>query len=136
MPRSATATLAALLVLTTPWAQGLQALRVLRVPRVAVAILGMTHRYIYLLLGLARDYFEARRTRLVGRLDPAGRRQLAAGTAGVLLGRSLALSSEVYLAMQSRGFRGEAYLLQPPRFRGRDLAALMGFVAVAALALL
>ena len=131
-----TATLAALLVLTTPWARVLQALRVLRVPRVAVVILGMTHRYIYLLLGLARDYFEARRSRLVGRLDPAGQRQLAAGTAGVLLGRSLALSGEVFLAMQSRGFRGEIHLLRPPRFRSRDLAALAGFLAVAALALL
>ena len=131
-----TATLAALLVLTTPWARLLQALRVLRVPRVVTVILGMTHRYIYLLLGLARDYFEARRSRQVGRLDPAGRRQVAAGTAGVLLGRSLALSGEVFLAMQSRGFRGEVYLLQAPRFRRRDLAALAAFVVVAALGVL
>ena len=129
-----TATLAALLVLTTPWARLLQALRVLRVPRVVVAILGMTHRYIYLLLGLARDYFEARRSRMVGRLDSRQRRQVAAGTAGVLLGRSLALSGEVFLAMQSRGFRGEVYLLQPPRWQGRDLLALTGFTTVAALA--
>lgn len=131
-----TATLATLLVLTTPWAHLLKALRVLRVPRVAVAILGMTHRYIFLLLGLARDYFEARRSRQVGRLDGAQRRQIAAGTAGVLLGRSLALSSEVFLAMQSRGFRGEVYLLQPDRFGPRDAAAATGLVAVAALGLL
>ena len=131
-----TATLAAILVLTTPWAHLLKALRILRVPQVAVVILGMTHRYIFLLLGLARDYFEARRSRQVGRLDRAQRRQIAAGTAGVLLGRSLALSSEVFLAMQSRGFRGEVHLLQPARFRPRDALATAGFLAVAALGLL
>ncbi len=126
-----TATLAAVLVLTTPWAHLLKALRVLRVPRVAVVILGMTHRYIFLLLWLARDYFEARRSRQVGRLDRAQRRQVAAATAGVLLGRSLALSGEVFLAMQSRGFRGEVHLLQNFRFRARDAVALAGFAVVA-----
>ena len=105
----------------------------LRVPRVAVVILGMTRRYIFLLLGLARDYFEARRSRQVGRLNLAQRRQVAAGTAGVLLGRSLALSGEVFLAMQSRGFRGEVHLLQPARFRVRDGVAVAGFTVVAAL---
>ncbi len=131
-----TATLAAVLVLTTPWAHLLKALRVLRVPRVAVVILGMTHRYIFLLLGLARDYFEARRSRQVGRMDRAQRRQVATATAGVLLGRSLALSGEVFLAMQSRGFRGEVHLLQSSRFRVRDSVAVAGFLAVAALGLL
>lgn len=131
-----TATLAALLVLTTPWAHLLKALRVLRVPRVAVVILGMTHRYIFLLLGLARDYFEGRRSRQVGRLDPAQHRQIAVATAGVLLGRSLALSSEVFLAMQSRGFRGEVHLLQNTSFRARDGVAIALFAVVAVLCLM
>lgn len=125
-----TATLAAALVLTTPWTHLLKALRVLRVPRVAVVILGMTHRYIFLLLGLAREYFEARRSRQVGRLDRAQHRQIAVATAGVLLGRSLALSGEVFLAMQSRGFRGEVHLLQNSRFRVRDGVAMAGFAVV------
>ncbi len=131
-----TATLAALLVLTTPWTHLLKALRTLRVPKTAVVILGMTHRYLFLLLGLARDYFEARRSRQVGRLDNAQRRHAATATAGVLLGRSLALSDEVFMAMRARGFRGEVHLLQDARFRTRDGLALAAFVAVAALGLL
>ena len=131
-----TATLAAVLVLTPPWTHLLKALRILRVPRVAVVILGMTHRYIFLLLGLAREYFEARRSRQVGRLGRAQHRQIAVATAGVLLGRSLALSGEVFLAMQSRGFRGEVHLLQNSRFRTRDAAAMTGFAVVAAWCLL
>ena len=131
-----TATLATVLMLTTPWAHLLKALSVLRVPRVAVVILGMTHRYIFLLLGLARDYFEGRRSRQVGRLDRAQHRQIAAATAGVLLGRSVALSSEVFLAMQSRGFRGEIHLLHNSHFRTRDAVAMAGFAVVAATCLL
>lgn len=130
-----TATLALTLVLSTRWAHVLKALRVLRTPSVVVVILGMTHRYIYLLLHLAADFFVARRSRLVGTLDARQRRQIAGGAAGVLLGRSLQLSGEVFQAMQSRGFRGESYTLDPFRWRRRDTAALAGFVTAAAVAL-
>lgn len=129
------ATLALLLVLCTPWTRVLKALRVLRVPIVFVVILGMTYRYIFLLMQSAQELFEARRSRLVGPLDGANRRRLAMGSAGVLLSRSLHLSGEVYLAMQSRGFRGEVYTLDEPQMRPRDWFALGLFVGVAALGL-
>ena len=130
-----TSTLALTLVLTTRWTHVLKALRVLGLPTVLVVILGMTHRYIFLLLRLAGDFFLARRSRLVGPLDGAQRRQVAAGAAGVLLGKSLQMSSEVYQAMQSRGFRGEVYTLDNFCWRVRDSWAVAGFFAVAALAL-
>jgi len=44
------ATIVVLVVLSTPWARLLKALRMLGIPAMAVAILGMTHRYIYVLL--------------------------------------------------------------------------------------
>jgi energy-coupling factor transporter transmembrane protein EcfT len=129
-------TLAILLVLTTPWTHVLKALRVLRVPVVIVVILGMTHRYIFLLLHIARDYFEARRCRLIGHLDGPDRRRIAAAGAGVLLERSLQLSDDVYLAMQARGFRGEVYVLDDFRMRRRDWCALAVFLIVTLMALL
>ena len=43
----------------------LKALRVLRVPVVVVVVLGMTYRYILLLLEIAHEMFEARRSRTV-----------------------------------------------------------------------
>ena len=48
---------AVLLVLTTPWNSVLKALGVLRVPAVIILILGMTYRYIHLLLHLTNDMF-------------------------------------------------------------------------------
>lgn len=126
-----TVTLSLLLVLTTRWTQVLKALRVLRVPVVLVVILGMTHRYIFLLLQAARDMFESRESRTVGTLDGRQRRQLAAATSGVLLSKTLLLSTDVYAAMQSRGFRGEVYTLDDFKMRGRDWVALVIFMTTA-----
>jgi cobalt/nickel transport system permease protein len=124
-------TFSALLVLTTPWALVLKAMSVLGMPSVVTTILGMTHRYIFLFIHTAQDMFEARQSRSVGRLSGAAQRRLAAAGAGVLLGKTHQLSGEVYLAMCSRGFRGEVHSLTEFRVRWRDVAA----IAVAAILL-
>ncbi len=125
------ATFSALLIWSTPWVQMLRALRFYRVPATFVAILGMTYRYIFLLLQAARDMFESRRSRLVGVLPGPERRRLAAGTAGVLLGRSIQLSSEVHLAMQARGFSGEIRLMDDLKMRSADWLRLATLILLA-----
>jgi cobalt ECF transporter T component CbiQ len=125
------ATLALLLVFTTPWMHVLKALRVLRVPVVFVVVLGMTCRYILLMLEMAHDMFEARQSRTVGPSTSAERRRMAISGAGVLLSKTFRLSNEVYLAMQARGFRGEVYLLDDFRMRAGDWMALTGFALLA-----
>lgn len=126
------ATLSALLVWTTPWNHLLKALRVLRVPVAMVVILGMTYRYIFLLLHAARDMLESRRSRLVGWLDGPQRRRVAAASVGVLMSKSSDLSGDVYLAMQSRGFRGEVYILDEFRMRPLDWVMLAVFATLIA----
>jgi len=125
------ATLSVLLILCTPWSHVLKALRVLRVPVVVVVTLGMTYRYILLLLQTAHDMFESRRSRMVGRLEGADRRRVAAASAGVLMAKSLQLSGDVYSAMLSRGFRGEVYLLDEFHTSAFDWAMLAVFAALA-----
>ena len=123
-----------LLVLATPWARLLAALRALRVPATVVVILGMTYRFLFLLLGSAHDLFLARRSRSVGKLPPAEARKLFARTTGVLLSKTMATSQQVYLAMVSRGFTGDARLLEPLAMRRRDgvaVAASLGLSAIA-----
>lgn len=132
---SAAATFGFLLVFTTPWPRVLRALRAFGFPIVMVAVLGMTYRYILLLLESAHDMFIARRSRAVGRLTAGERRRLAGQHAGVLLGRSLHLGAEVYLAMQARGFRGEVYLVEDCAMRRADWMALAALVAVSAAAI-
>jgi len=128
------ATLAALMVLTTPWAQLLKALRVLRVPVLFVVILGMTYRSIFVLLGIGQDFFTARRARRVGQLNGMQRRQMAVSSAAVLLSKSIQLSGEVYEAMQARGFRGEVYTLNEFRMKRLDWCMLAVFGSLAAAA--
>jgi energy-coupling factor transporter transmembrane protein EcfT len=124
--------LSTLLVLTTRWAHILKALRVLRLPIVFVVILGMTYRYLFLILETALDMFESRESRTVGVLDGPDRRRLAAATVGVLLSKSYHLSADVHLAMQSRGFRGEVYMLDDFAIRHIDWCWLFLFISVAA----
>jgi cobalt/nickel transport system permease protein len=128
------ATLSALLVLTTPWPWVLKALRIFKCPMVLVAILGMTYRYIFVILQTAFDMFESRKSRTVGVLEPRERRRLAASAVGVLMSKSFQLSDEVHLAMKSRGFRGEVYVLQEFRASAADWCwlAVFAFSATAA----
>ena len=81
-------TFSVLLVLCTPWNHVLKALRVLRIPVIFVVILGITYRYIFVFLQTAADMFESRQSRLVGKLDGADQRRLAAASVGVLLARA------------------------------------------------
>ncbi len=129
-----TVTLSLLLVLCTLWTHVLKALRVLHVPVVFVVILGMTYRYIFVMLETARNMFEARQSRLVGVLKGSESRRLAAASIGVLLTKSFHLNSEVYLAMRSRGFRGEVYSLDEFKMQKRDWLALVIFWLLAAVA--
>ncbi len=131
----ASATLALLLIFTTPWMHVLKALRIFRAPVLAVVILGMTCRYILLLLETAHEMFEARKSRTVGTLDRGQRRRMAVSAAGVLLNRTSQLSGDVYLAMQSRGFRGEVYLLDDFQMKRRDWIALAAFATLTAAAI-
>jgi len=132
---STSVSLALLLVLTTPWNTVLSALSVLRVPDVFILILGMTYRYIYLLLRTANDMFLSRQSRVVGRLDSAEQRKMIAATSATLLSKSLNMSSEVYLAMQSRGFRSTVATLKPFKMQSNDWKWLSVFLAIALAAL-
>lgn len=128
------ATFSVLLVLCTPWSNLLKAFRVLRLPIVLVVILGMTYRYIFLLLRNAHDMFTSRKSRMVGRLDGREQRRAATASAGVLMSKTLQLSGDVYLAMRSRGFQGEVYVLDEFKTGWFDWVMFAAFVTVGALA--
>jgi len=117
-------TLSVLLIVSTPWNHVLKALRILRVPVIMVVILGMAYRYVFLLLETARDMLESRRSRMVGKLEGGDYRRIAAASVGVLMSKTLQLSSDVYSAMLSRGFRGEVVILDDFRAAALDWVAL------------
>jgi len=120
-----------LLMLTTPWTSFLVALRWLRFPLLLVATLGMTHRYIFLFVHTANTMFLARRSRTVGRLSGGENRRWLARAVTSTLAKSHHLSEEVYLAMLSRGYRGEVLSLDKLSLRRRDLISVSLALAVA-----
>ncbi|MGH9502959.1 MAG: cobalt ECF transporter T component CbiQ [Terriglobales bacterium] len=128
------ATFSVLLVLCTPWNDVLKALRVLRLPIVLVVILGMTYRYIFLLLRNAHDMFTSRKSRMVGRLGGREQRRAATASTGVLMSKTLQLSGDVYLAMRARGFQGEVYVLDEFQTGWFDWVMLALFITAAAVA--
>jgi energy-coupling factor transporter transmembrane protein EcfT len=92
----------------------------------------MTFRYIFLLVQTAQDMLLSRRSRIVGRMDGMDSRRLLSSTAGVLLGKSVQMSDDVYQAMTSRGFRGEIRLMQDFEMTTRDWMT-MGLLTASAI---
>ncbi len=128
--------LAVLLVMTTPWADILKSLHVLRVPQVFVLVLSMTYRYIFLFLHTANGLLLARKSRVVARTSGAEQRRWISGTLGNLVGRAFKMSNDVYAAMMARGFTGEIRAYSGYRMRPVDWAALGTSLAVALAAVL
>ena len=122
--------LAVLLVLTTRWADILKSLRFFRVPTIFVLILGMTYRYIFLLLHTVNGMFEARKSRIVARTSGKEQRWWIVSSMSVLMSRSFRMSDEVYQAMLARGFTGQIRTLTDYRMTASDW--LLAFGAVAA----
>ncbi len=87
-------------------------------------MLAMAYRYIFLLAETATQMFESRESRRVGVLPAAEQRRVVAQTAGVLMSKSIDLSQEVFMAMQSRGYRGDVLTVTEQRLQPRDYLAI------------
>ena len=126
------ATFSLLLILCTPWAQVLKALRVLRVPVVFVVILGMTYRYIFLMLQTAQECSD--------RAKAAWLADCRARISGDWPARAWAYCQQEHPA-QRRCVSGDAFArlsadlyARPFQMQMRDWIALAGLLAVAVLA--
>jgi cobalt/nickel transport system permease protein len=117
-----------LLVLVTPWAKLLKALRSLFVPRLLVLMLLMTYRYIYLLLQIAGNIFLAKNSRRVGPDSWQSTGNWLGGTLGALMGKSIQTSQEVQNAMISRGFSGEPRVLEDFSLTWKDYVWATAFI--------
>ena len=127
-PRVATSiSFVVLLALTTTWTRLLAALRAMLVPRMFILVLGMAYRYVFHLLGSVTDMYEARKARTV-QADNVVRsgRAFVSATAGTMFGKAHAMSEEVYQAMVSRGYTGQARTLSAFRVRAVDVVWLVG----------
>jgi cobalt/nickel transport system permease protein len=112
--------LAVLVMLTTRHHVLLKTLRIFRVPQVFVMTMGMSYRYIFLLLDVIRNTFYAIKSR-VGHVTSArtGQKIVALNMAALWL-RSYRMHGQVYDAMMSRGFTGEPVTYEEFHARFQD----------------
>lgn len=128
--------LGVLLTITTPIAQLLRSLRIIGVPALFAMIIEMSYRYLYMLLNISIEMFEARHIRTVGRLSLRDQRTQMGSSIAALFARSMAVSEEVYQAMTARGYTGEAVLADNLKLHKLDLAGSMVIVIIIASALI
>jgi cobalt/nickel transport system permease protein len=107
---------AILLAASTPFPDLLMAMRSLRIPRLLVAMFGLTWRYLFVLVDEALRLMRARAARSGGS-RPGGslawRAKVAGGMAGSLFLRAFERSDRIYMSMLSRGYDGEVRTLPP-----------------------
>jgi cobalt/nickel transport system permease protein len=128
-------TLAHLLIATTRPDRLLHGLRALGVPRVFVLLLGMMERYLSVFLRSAQEVHLARLSRTAAVGSTRQEQAWVAAGMGSLLRRTEALGQAVFHAMLSRGYTGEARLLDPPRWAAQDWSFLGGTACLVVLLL-
>jgi cobalt/nickel transport system permease protein len=99
-------------------------LRTLGVPKIFVFLLATVERYLVVLVRAAQEIHQAKLSRTLAAGSLRREQAWVAAGAGALFRRSRALGNAVYLAMLSRGFTGEARLLEEPRLGPADAAFL------------
>jgi cobalt/nickel transport system permease protein len=132
---AASVSLAVLLTLTTRRSDLLRALVALRVPQIFILILGMTYRYIILLVQAVQNIHIARRSRTLRYGSARTEQRWVASRMGYLFKRTWLMSQEVHRAMLSRGFSGEVRVLSVFKTRNYDYAWCL-FVAISCTAVL
>ena len=124
--------MAVVLTASTPFPALLQAMRSLRLPRVLVASVGFTYRYIFVIGDEALRLMRARASRS-GALEGKGdgsvlwRARVTGGMAGSLFLRSIERSERIYGAMLARGYDGEVRSLRPAALHSRDVLIALPF---------
>ena len=130
---AACVSLAILLFLTTQRDLLFKSLRSLYVPKVYVLTINMCYRYIFLLLDTIADLFTARKSRQIVNLPMREEQRWVGGRVGYMLVKSLDMSDKVHQAMISRGFNGDAKLMQVNVMHRRDYVAIVTVLACCAI---
>ena len=120
---------AMLLFLTTPRDLIFKSLRALEVPKVYVLTLDMCYRYIFLFIGMVKDFYLAKKSRTMKALPLMEEQKWVGGRVGYTLIKSLDMSERVHRAMISRGFNGDIRLMHRYSIHRRDYVALVSVLA-------
>jgi cobalt/nickel transport system permease protein len=135
----------------TPFPELLQAMRAVGIPRLLVAMFGLTWRYLFVLVDEALRLIRARAARsgVSSSTNPSTslrekgegggiiwRAQVAGGMAGSLFLRGFERSDRIYTAMLSRGYDGEVRVMPLPALsKASKLVLIAGLILLGILLL-
>ena len=125
------------LTLSTRWMDLLRALRFLRLPPLVVQTLGITVRYLHVLLRQSEEAHLGKKSRTLTRRPLVADQMWVGSRIAYAWQKSLRLVEDVGEAMTTRGFTGEVRLAPGPRLRAVNwlfLAAVAGLCLAAHLA--
>jgi len=130
---------ALMLIATTQVVDVFLALRAFRLPTVLVAVMAFAYRYLFVLIDEASRMLRARECRSAAHHGRRGggsigwRAAVVGQMVGTLFLRSYERSERIYVAMLSRGYRGEVRTLDTQLLDSRDRGTLIGVLATLAL---
>ncbi len=99
-----------LILYTTPFADIIKALKVLRVPDTFLIIISMTYKYIFTFAHVVSDMHLAKKARLAGNTARREAGEWVAGRIAFVFKKTQIECDEVFKAMTARGFAGEIKL--------------------------
>lgn len=127
--------LVVLLSLTTRHAHILYTLRVFGVPPVFIMTIGMCYRYIYLFAKMIEDTYLALKSRAATAISTTRGQRVASWSISSLWQRSFYMHKEVYGAMVSRGYAGEAHIADNFKSSAKDWIWLGASIMLSAILL-
>jgi cobalt/nickel transport system permease protein len=119
-----------LLNLTTKHFALLKALRIFKIPQVFIMILGMCYRYVYLFVEIIQNTYLAIKSRVGIGVQYQKGQNIVAWNIASLWERSAGLNEEVYKAMLSRGYQGEALAWDDFKIKALDYLWLSAVVII------
>jgi cobalt/nickel transport system permease protein len=112
-----------LLFITTPQQVLFKSLRTVGVPKIYVLTLEMAYRYIFLLMDMVREMYEAKKARTIRSRSMFEEQKWVGGRMGYTLIRSIDMSEKVHMAMTSRGYNGDVKVMQQFQMKNQDYIA-------------
>jgi cobalt ECF transporter T component CbiQ len=122
-----------LLMMTTRWSQTTKALEMLKVPGLIISVLDMTYRYLFVLVRITVEMFEARYLRMVGTVNTNANRKFISESIAFLFIKAKAMSDEVYDSMVCRGYTGDTVSIKQFRMKKFDWVWIFNVIMISIL---
>jgi cobalt/nickel transport system permease protein len=119
------------LTTTTDMSRLLRGMEKLKIPPITISILAFMYRYIFLLVDEVEKMIMAFQSRYL-KLSFLQRIKIFSQIIGILFIRTYERGERIYLAMESRGFRGKIHILNDLEWNGKDSIFMVIFLILIA----